>query len=163
MNASQAAIRAHTASPAALAFYLNKGVRVLSSPTRHAKVITTNRRAVIDSANASVNSTFADDAVIITSVRTFIDGLDDITEVDHIFIDNAALDWAIGRAVSIPRCHWPNPQPRQRLHSLTGHSDVYQACRRIRAQPHRTAPDTRAGPGPVRQHDVLINHSQPSS
>ncbi len=86
-------------SPAALAYYLGKGVRVLSSPTLHAKVIATNRRAVVGSANASENSTFADDAVIITddpevvaSVRKFIDridGIDEITEVDQVFIDNA--------------------------------------------------------------------------
>ncbi len=109
VNAGAAAIRAHATSPAALAYYLGRGVRVLSSPTLHAKVIVTNRRAVIGSANATVNSTFADDAVIITddpdiitSVRTFIDGLDDLTEVDHAFIDHAAREWAIGRAVPIP-------------------------------------------------------------
>ncbi|MFD9670059.1 phosphatidylserine/phosphatidylglycerophosphate/cardiolipin synthase family protein, partial [Rhodococcus sp. NPDC059968] len=38
VNASKAAIRAHATSPAALAYYVNKGVRVLSSPTLHAKV-----------------------------------------------------------------------------------------------------------------------------
>ncbi|RZI53567.1 MAG: phosphatidylserine/phosphatidylglycerophosphate/cardiolipin synthase family protein, partial [Pseudonocardia sp.] len=53
VNASKAAVRAHATSPAALAYYVNKGVRVLSSPTLHAKVIATNTRAVIGSANAS--------------------------------------------------------------------------------------------------------------
>lgn len=71
----------------------------MSSPTLHAKVIATNRRAVIGSANASENSTLADDAVIITdnpevitSVRTFIDRIDEITEVDKVFIDNATRE-----------------------------------------------------------------------
>nr|WP_249353580.1 phosphatidylserine/phosphatidylglycerophosphate/cardiolipin synthase family protein [Rhodococcus sp. USK13] len=96
-------------SPAALAHYLDKGVRVLSSPTLHAKVIATNTRAVIGSANASDNSTLADDAVIITddpniiaSVRTFTDSLDEITEVDQVFLDNAILEWEIGRDVPLP-------------------------------------------------------------
>ncbi|ABH00906.1 hypothetical protein RHA1_ro11259 (plasmid) [Rhodococcus jostii RHA1] len=109
VNASKAAIRAHATSPAALAYYVNKGVRVLSSPTLHAKVIATNTRAVIGSANASENSAFADDAVIITddpeviaSVRTFIDRLDEITEVDQVFLDDAILEWEIGRAVPLP-------------------------------------------------------------
>ncbi|MFF2110635.1 phospholipase D family protein [Rhodococcus koreensis] len=109
VNASKAAIRAHATSPAALAYYVNRGVRVLSSPTLHAKVIVTNTRAVIGSANASENSTLADDAVVITddpeivaSVRKFIDGLDEITEVDEVFLDDAILEWGIGRAVPIP-------------------------------------------------------------
>ncbi|QHE73196.1 phospholipase D family protein [Rhodococcus sp. WAY2] len=109
VNASKAAIRAHATSPAALTYYLNKGVRVLSSPTLHAKVIATNTRAVIGSANASENSTLADDAVVITDdpeivagVRKFIDGLDEITEVDQVFLDDAILEWEIGRAVPLP-------------------------------------------------------------
>ncbi|WP_241031799.1 phospholipase D family protein [Rhodococcus koreensis] len=109
VNASKAAIRAHATSPAALAHYLNKGVRVLSSPTLHAKVIATNTRAVIGSANASENSTLADDAVVITddpeiiaSVRKFIDSLDEITEVDQVFLDDAIREWEIGRAVPLP-------------------------------------------------------------
>lgn len=109
VNASKAAIRAHATSPAALAYYLNKGVRVLSSPTLHAKVIATNRCAVIGSTNASANSTYSDEAVIITDdpkivadTRKFIDGIDEITEVDQVFIDNALLEWEIGRAVPIP-------------------------------------------------------------
>jgi hypothetical protein len=59
-------------------------------------------------ANASENSTFADDAVTITddpeviaSVRKFINGIDEITEVDEVFIDNATRDWEIGREVPI--------------------------------------------------------------
>ena len=130
VNASKAAVRAHATSPAALAHYLGTGVRVLSCPTLHAKVIATNRRAVIGSANATVSSTYSDDAVIITddpdiitSVRKFIDGLDDLTEVDQPFIDNATSEWAIGRAVPIPgitgRIHNPDndflPTPAARM------------------------------------------------
>lgn len=130
VNASKAAVRAHATSPIALAHYLGKGVRVLSSPSLHANAITTNRRAVIGSANATINSTYSDDAVIITddptiitSVRTFIDSLDDLTQVDHAFIDNATAEWAIGRAVPIPgitgRIHNPDsdflPTPTARM------------------------------------------------
>ncbi|PBC35936.1 hypothetical protein CJ178_31390 [Rhodococcus sp. ACPA4] len=109
VNASKAALRAHATSPAILAYYLGRDVRVLSSPTLHANVIATNRLAVIGSANASVNSIFAQDAVIITDdpnilsqVRTFIDNIDEITDVDQVFIDNATREWEIGRAVPIP-------------------------------------------------------------
>lgn len=72
-------------------------------------MIATNTRAVIGSANASENSTLADDAVVITddpdiiaSVRNFIDSLDEITEVDQVFLDDAILEWEIGRAVPLP-------------------------------------------------------------
>ncbi len=53
-------------------------------------MIATNWQAVIRSTNATVNSNFADDAIItddptiVTSVRAFIDGLDDISEVDQV-------------------------------------------------------------------------------
>ncbi|MDV6277495.1 phospholipase D family protein [Rhodococcus erythropolis] len=109
VNASTAAIRAHATSPAVLAHYLSKGVRILSSSTLHAKVIVTNQRAVIGSANASENSTFAHEAVVISDdpqvvadSRAFISNIDETTAVDQIFIDNAAREWAVGRAVPIP-------------------------------------------------------------
>lgn len=109
VNASTAALRAHATSPAALAHYLGAGVRVLSSPNLHAKVIVTDRRAVIGSANASQNSTVVDEAVIITddpdllaAAGKFIDAIDEITEVDAAFLDNANAEWAKGRALTIP-------------------------------------------------------------
>ena len=109
VNASTAAIRAHATSPAVLAHYLSKGVRILSSSTLHAKVIVTNQRAVIGSPNASENSTFSHEAVVISDdpqvvadSRAFINNIDETTTVDQIFIDNAAREWAIGRAVPIP-------------------------------------------------------------
>jgi hypothetical protein len=106
VNASKASLRAHATSPA---HYVNKGVRVLSTPTLHAKVIATSTRAVIGSANASENSTLSEDAVVITDdpeiiagVRKFIDNLDEITEVDQVFLDDATREWEIGRAVPLP-------------------------------------------------------------
>lgn len=50
---------------------------MLSSPTLHASVIATDRWAVID-------------------------GIEEITEVDQTFLDNATAQWQIGRAVPIP-------------------------------------------------------------
>ncbi|WAM19379.1 phosphatidylserine/phosphatidylglycerophosphate/cardiolipin synthase family protein [Rhodococcus sp. JS3073] len=109
VNASRAAVRAHVTSPIALAYYVEAGVRVLSSPNLHAGVIATSRRAVIGSANASHSSTIADEAVVITddpeivaAAWTFIDGIDEITEVDQVFLDNASTEWQIGRSVPIP-------------------------------------------------------------
>jgi hypothetical protein len=109
VNASRAAVRAHATSPGALASYVDAGVRVLSSPNLHANVIATDRRAVIGSATASHSSTIADEAVVITddpqvvaAVRKFIDGIEEITEVDQAFLDNATAQWQIGRAVPIP-------------------------------------------------------------
>ncbi|MFZ2174607.1 MAG: phospholipase D family protein [Rhodococcus sp. (in: high G+C Gram-positive bacteria)] len=161
VNASKAAVRAHATSPAALAYYLGKGVRVLSSPTLHAKVIATNRRAVIGSANASENSAFADDAVIITddpevitSVRKFIDGIDEITEVDEVFIDNATRQWEIGRAVPIPgvsgRIHDPEaeflPAPVTRM--FLKHAADYEPgpTEHHVLEEHRRRPRTTSGP-----------------
>ncbi|MGY4783915.1 phospholipase D family protein [Rhodococcus opacus] len=109
VNASRAAVRAHVTSPIALAYYVEAGVRVLSSPNLHANVIATDRRAVIGSANASHSSTLAEEAAVITddpdivtSVRRFIDDIEEITEVDQAFLDNATTAWQIGRAVPIP-------------------------------------------------------------
>ncbi|MDF3312167.1 phosphatidylserine/phosphatidylglycerophosphate/cardiolipin synthase family protein [Rhodococcus sp. T2V] len=109
VNASRAAVRAHLTSPVALAYYRDAGVRVLSSPDLHANVIATERWAVIGSANASHGSTIAVEGVVITddpdlvaSVRGFIDSIEEVTEVDQVFLDNAVAQWQIGRAVPIP-------------------------------------------------------------
>ena len=109
VNASTAAIRAHATSPVVLSHYLSKGVRILSSSALHAKVIVTNQRAVIGSANASENSVFTHEAVIISDdpqvvadSHAFIKNIDETTVVDQTFIDNAEREWAIGRAVPIP-------------------------------------------------------------
>ncbi|AZI66027.1 MULTISPECIES: phospholipase D family protein [Rhodococcus] len=109
VNASTAAIRAHATSPVVLSHYLSKGVRILSSSALHAKVIVTNQRAVIGSANASENSIFSHEAVIISDdpqvvadSRAFINNIDETTTVDQTFIDNAEREWATGRAVPIP-------------------------------------------------------------
>jgi hypothetical protein len=109
VNAARAALRAHATSPTALAHYVEAGVRVLSSPNLHANVITTSRHAIIGSASATYSSTIAEEAVLITddpdaivAARLFIDGLDDITEVDQTFLDNAIAIWQIGRAVPLP-------------------------------------------------------------
>ncbi|GAA4475363.1 hypothetical protein GCM10023094_12730 [Rhodococcus olei] len=108
VNAARAAVRAHATSPTALAHFVAKGVRVLSSPNLHANVITTTKQAIVGSASASRSSTLADEAVIITddpetvaSARTFIDNIDQTTVVDEVFIDNATAIWAIGRAVPL--------------------------------------------------------------
>lgn len=81
----------------------------MSSPKLHAKVIATDRKAVIGSANASHNSTviieavaITDDPDLITSVRKFIDEIDETTEVDATFLNNAAAEWRLGRAVNVP-------------------------------------------------------------
>ncbi|MBT2274243.1 phospholipase D family protein [Rhodococcus qingshengii] len=109
VNASTAAIRTHATSPVVLSHYLSKGVRILSSSALHAKVIVTNQRAVIGSANASENSVFTHEAVIISDdpqvvadSHAFIKNIDETTVVDQTFIDNAEREWAIGRAVPIP-------------------------------------------------------------
>ncbi|MDH6284942.1 phosphatidylserine/phosphatidylglycerophosphate/cardiolipin synthase family protein [Prescottella agglutinans] len=108
VNAARAAVRAHATSPTALAHFAEKGVRVLSSPNLHANVIATAKQAIVGSAGASLSSTIADEAVIITddpetvtAARTFIDSIDQTTIVDEVFIDNAAAIWAVGRTVPL--------------------------------------------------------------
>lgn len=109
VNASRAALRAHATSPTALAYYVDAGVRVLSSPNLYTGVIVTNKQAIVGPSSASHSSTIADEAVLITddpdavaAAHKFIDNLDEITEVDQVFIDNAAAIWAIGRIVPLP-------------------------------------------------------------
>ncbi|MDV6271604.1 phospholipase D family protein [Rhodococcus globerulus] len=177
VNASKAAVRAHATSPAVLAHYLHKDVRVLSSPTLHAKVIATNRRAVIGSANASVNSTFADDAVIITDdpeilaqARKFINGIDEITEVDQIFIDNATREWAIGRAVPIPgvsgRVHDPETDflPSSLTRIFVKHAVDYKPNPTEQHLIHKQQPQQSTTAGPVAKYQLQsLRLDKPSS
>jgi phosphatidylserine/phosphatidylglycerophosphate/cardiolipin synthase-like enzyme len=79
VNASRGALLARATHPDALAAYLERGVRLFSTPRLHAKVVTTSSEAVVGSANASMNSTQLDEAVVITNspvviqvVRQFI-------------------------------------------------------------------------------------------
>ncbi|QHE72787.1 hypothetical protein GFS60_06435 (plasmid) [Rhodococcus sp. WAY2] len=71
-------------------------------------MIVTGRWAVIGSANASHSSTtsdpgiITDDPEVVAAVRTFIDGTDEITEVDRVFLDNATAIWQICRAAPLP-------------------------------------------------------------
>lgn len=161
VNASRAAIRAHATSPVVLAHYLDKGVRILSSPTLHAKVITTNRRAVIGSANASANSVYSEDAAVITDdpqivadARNFIDAITEVTEVNSTFIENALLEWEIGRAVPVPgvsgRINNPEsdflPTPVTRMfikHIVDDHSNLSDEAKLESRQPQKR---TSAGP-----------------
>lgn len=118
VNASKAAVRAHATSPAAIAYYLDKGVRVLSSPTLHAKVIATNLRAVVGSAMPQrtppslTMPSSSDDPEVVASVRKFIDGIDEITEVDQVF--SAVLPTHPRRPAPAPplRCRGGTRRPR---------------------------------------------------
>lgn len=117
-NASDAALLAHATSPDALAAYLKVGVRVLSTPTLHAKVIVTPTVAVVGSANASTSSGELDEAVLITdrretieAARRFIDGLAQLTEIDENFIAAARAVWARGRGTRLPGVGGGRPDP----------------------------------------------------
>ncbi|MFD6060183.1 phospholipase D-like domain-containing protein [Rhodococcus wratislaviensis] len=187
VNASRAAVRAHATSPVALAYYVDAGVRVLSSPNLHANVIVTDRRAVIGSANASHSSTVADEAVVITDVPEvvvavwkFIDGIEEITEVDQAFLDNATAIWQIGRAVPLPGIggrnraepeFLPTPVTRMFLWHITdyqpGEAEEHERAahtsrRRTSAGPAATYQlewfriDTPGGRGQLQRGDVLL-------
>lgn len=137
VNAARAAVRAHATSPTALTHFVEKGVRVLSSPNLHANVITTAEQAIVGSASASRSSTLADEAVIITddpktvlAAGTFIESVDQITVVDEMFIANAADVWAIGRTVPllgiggrmrVTQDFLPNPVDRMFVWHITDH------------------------------------------
>ena len=177
VNASKAAIRAHATSPAVLAYYLDKGVRVLSSPTLHAKVIVTNRLAVVGSANGSANSTHSDEAVIISDdpkivadTRKFIDGIDEITEVDQVFIDNALLEWEIGRAVPIPgvsgRIHNLDNDfiPKDVTRMFVKHVVDYQPSLTEQHLIHEQQPNQRTTAGPAAKYQLQsLRLDKPSS
>lgn len=108
VNAARAAIRAHATSPTALARFLDRGVRVLSTPNLHTGLIVTPRYAIVGPSSASVSSTVADETALITddpaaiaAAHAFLDSLDDTTEVDQAFLDNATAIWTIGRTVPL--------------------------------------------------------------
>ncbi|MGW0021023.1 phosphatidylserine/phosphatidylglycerophosphate/cardiolipin synthase family protein [Rhodococcus sp. NPDC003382] len=108
VNAARAAVRAHATSPTALRHFVDAGVRVLSTPNLHTGLIVTPRYAIVGPSSASHSSSIADETAIvtddptaITAAHTFIDTLDDTTDVDQAFLDNATAIWSIGRAVPL--------------------------------------------------------------
>lgn len=109
VNAAQNSIRAHATSPAALTHFVDNGVRVMSTPNLHTGVIVTPDHAILGPVSASRSSTLSDQAAIITddpdtiaAARRFIDSLDDLTDVDQLFLDNATALWQIGRSIPLP-------------------------------------------------------------
>ncbi|TCN53559.1 hypothetical protein EV641_106205 [Rhodococcus sp. SMB37] len=109
VNAARAALRAHATSPTALAHFVKSGVRVLSTPNLHTGVIITPDCAILGPVSASRSSTLADEAALITddsdalaAARRFVESLDDLTEVDNVFLDNATAIWQRGRAIPLP-------------------------------------------------------------
>ncbi|WP_037085411.1 phospholipase D family protein [Prescottella equi] len=112
VNASRNALRSHATSPDALQAFLERGVRVVSHDTLHAKVIATGSTAVIGSANASTNSQNVAEAVVVSDqksivedVRGFVkDRAAEGTEVDETFLAAARARWdaGAGRVPTIP-------------------------------------------------------------
>ncbi|MFZ2527079.1 MAG: phosphatidylserine/phosphatidylglycerophosphate/cardiolipin synthase family protein [Rhodococcus sp. (in: high G+C Gram-positive bacteria)] len=109
VNAARNALRAHATSPTALAQFVENGVRVLSTPNLHTGVLVTPDLAILGPVSASRSSTLADEAALITddpdtiaAARRFIDNLDDLTDIDQTFLDNATTLWQIGRSIPLP-------------------------------------------------------------
>ena len=110
VNAGDNALRAHATSPLALRELLQRGVRVLSSPRLHAKVLATSRMAVVGSVNASTNSTKVGEAVVITDDPAMVEAtrqlvsdlVADSTEVDEVFLYRAEQEWEKGRPLPWP-------------------------------------------------------------
>lgn len=110
VNAGRDALLSHATSPEALGTYLEAGVRVLSCPTLHAKVVATPRVAVVGSANASRSSTGLDEAIVVvdgkravSEAHDFVDSLlERSDEVTPDFVEAARTIWAEG---------WPSRRP----------------------------------------------------
>lgn len=108
VNAARPAVRAHATSPTALAHFLDAGVRVLSTPNLHTGLIITPEKVIVGPASASHSSTVADETALATddpdahaAAHVFLDGLDDTTDVDEVFLDSATEIWRIGRVVPL--------------------------------------------------------------
>lgn len=108
VNAARPAVRAHATSPTTLARFLDAGVRVLSTPNLHTGLIVTPGQVIVGPASASHSSTLADESALATddpdahaAAHVFLDGLDDTTEVDEVFLDSATEIWRIGRVVPL--------------------------------------------------------------
>lgn len=109
VNASDRSIRAHATSPDAIEEFIERGVRVVSVGTLHAKVIATELFAVVGSANASANSERADEATIITDQKSVINQVRDFvmnliaqsTELDANFLVHARKVWNEGQGADI--------------------------------------------------------------
>lgn len=70
VNANPSNISSGATNPYAIERFLDSGVKVFSSPSLHAKVISTGTHAVIGSANASASSASSTEAIIITDEQS---------------------------------------------------------------------------------------------
>ncbi|WP_420750560.1 phosphatidylserine/phosphatidylglycerophosphate/cardiolipin synthase family protein [Rhodococcus sp. O3] len=108
VNAARPAVRAHATSPTALTHFLAAEVQVLSTPNLHTGLIVTGEKVIVGPASASHSSTLADETAIVTddpdaiaAAHAFLDGLDDTTAVDEVFLDSATAIWQVGRVVPL--------------------------------------------------------------
>jgi hypothetical protein len=118
VNASKSALASGATNPDALAWYVDRGVRVLSSPKLHAKLVVTSQSVAVGSANASAHSTaldeaaiISDDAALIAGANDFIDNLDDTTVVDETFIKAARKLWKPPKGGGPPGAGDQGPDP----------------------------------------------------
>ena len=155
VNAARAAIRAHATSLTALARFLDRGVRVLSTPNLHTGLIVTPRYAIVGPSSASFSSTVADETALVTddpaairAAHVFIDSLDDTTDVDQAFLDNATAIWRIGRTVPLAGIgsrtrsehdFLPTPVRRMFVRHITGYTPTPDEQQVWEAHTHRQA------------------------
>lgn len=72
VNASPSAVVGHATNPYAIENFLNRGVAVYSSERLHAKVVATQRKAIVGSANASAHSAASSEAIVVTDDKTAV-------------------------------------------------------------------------------------------
>ncbi|WP_308188093.1 hypothetical protein [Rhodococcus rhodochrous] len=118
---------------------------MLSTPNLHTGLILTPDQVIVGPAGASVGSTLADETALITddpdaiaAAHAFLDGLDDTTVVDEVFLDSALEIWRVGRVVPLAgigsRAHRPRLPPHP------GAPHVPAASRRLHPQRRRREP-----------------------
>ncbi|WP_345149732.1 phospholipase D family protein [Arthrobacter ginkgonis] len=77
VNADKRAVASHATNPFSIEKFIQRGVAVYSSPMLHAKVIATDKHAIIGSANASQHSEDSSEAIVVTDNKTVIKQVQD--------------------------------------------------------------------------------------
>lgn len=94
-NADESTLKSHATSVNALEALHKRGIILFNAPRLHAKVLVTDKLAVVGSANASMNSQACDEAVMITDQRSLVTSvrafIDDLIATSEFEIDDAFL------------------------------------------------------------------------
>lgn len=117
VNASDSAVRSRSTNPHALETFIEYGVEVYSSSRLHAKVISTNKHAIIGSANASMSSVGSSEATVVTDDKEIRRQVRKFVQKE---IEDRAFEISPEKLTDLKRIFDETPRPK---HCIPGVND----------------------------------------